>query len=224
MGLENQETYYHRVNPHLVAALEGLTDERVLEIGCAAGDLGACIKEDSSVHWTGVEIVPQAAKKAAAKLNEVHVAHIENDEIPLSPHSYDLLVLGDVLEHLQDPWATLKKLTQWLRPSARVICSLPNMNHWSIFAELLSGHFRYRDDGILDRTHLRFFTLRESLALLEGANLHVERVESIEVEDPNMNRVVSQLSSLRNILAIDNKEFEREARTYQWLFHARWQG
>jgi len=214
------ENYYEQVNPHLIAGLQDTANQRVLEIGCASGQLGAAIKRLHPVHWTGVEITSEAYVKAKEAIDVVYLANIETDTLELEPGSFDRLVLGDVLEHLRDPWAVLKQLCDYLKPGGRVICSIPNINHWSILASLLGGSFTYQDQGILDRTHLRFFTLRESVAMFEQAGLIIDRVESIEVEDEQMKKVVGQFNSLRVILGIDNSNFEKEARTFQWLFHA----
>ena len=214
------ENYYEQLNPHLVASLQDAANERILEIGCASGQLGAAIKKEHPVHWTGVEITAEAYEKAKQVLDAAYLADIENDTLDLESGSFDRLVLGDVLEHLRDPWTALAKLITYLRPGGRIICSLPNINHWSILAGLLGGDFTYQDQGILDRTHLRFFTLKESLKMFEGANLKVDRVESIEVEAEPMQMVVRQFNSLRNILGIKYPNFEQEARTYQWLIHA----
>ncbi|MBT6176643.1 MAG: class I SAM-dependent methyltransferase [Deltaproteobacteria bacterium] len=214
------EDYYERVNPHLLAALTDLENKKVLEIGCAAGQLGAAIKQNTQVHWTGVEITEDAHSKASKVLDLALLANIETDSLDLPSQSFDKLVLGDVLEHLRDPWASLNQLREYLKPGGQVICSLPNINHWTVLADLLAGQFTYEDHGILDRTHPRFFTLKEAIALFEEAGFVLERVESIEVEHPQMKRVVGQFNSLRNILGIDHANFEREARTYQWLIHA----
>ena len=214
------ENYFEQLNPHLVASLQDTADERVLEIGCASGQLGAAIKALHPVHWTGVEIAQPAFEKAREVLDLAICADIETDSLELKPGSYDRLVLGDVLEHLRDPWKALTQLSTYLKPKGRVICSLPNINHWTILVELMRGHFTYQDQGILDRTHLRFFTIKEALQMLEQSGLRIDRVESIEVESEDMTRVVNQFNSLRGVLGIQNPNFEREAQTYQWLIHA----
>lgn len=215
------EGYYEQVNPHLLAGLQDVENQKILEIGCAAGQLGAAVKQRAQVHWTGVEITQEAHLKAAQVLDLALLADIETDSLDLPAQSFDRLVLGDVLEHLRDPWTTLSRLAEYLKPGGQVLCSLPNINHWTVLANLLAGQFTYEDQGILDRTHLRFFTLKESITLFEGAGFTLERVESIEVEHPQMKRVVGQFNSLRNILGIEHSNFEREARTFQWLIHAK---
>ena len=215
------ENYYEQINPHLLAGLQDTANQRVLEIGCASGQLGAAVKEQHPVHWTGIGLTSEAYNKAKKVLDVAHLANIETDTLDLERHSFDRLVLGDVLEHLRDPWSVLEQLKSYLKPEARVICSLPNINHWSILTGLLAGDFTYQDQGILDRTHLRFFTLKEGVAMFQKTGFQVDRVESIEVEHEQMQSVVRQFNSLRNILGIQYKNFEQEARTYQWLIHAR---
>ena len=92
--------------------------------------------------------------------------------------SVDALVFGDVLEHLRDPWATLQSLSGLLRDGGALVACIPNISHWSIVAGLLAGRFDYAEEGLLDRTHLRFFTLRSILDLVRRAGLTPVRVRA----------------------------------------------
>ena len=93
------------------------------------------------------------------------------------PH-YDVVLFGDTLEHLPDPGAVLARLRSRLKPGGALVVSLPNVANWAIRLSLLAGRFRYTDRGILDRTHLRFFTRRTLIELLEGAGFRVVAVEA----------------------------------------------
>ena len=141
---------------------------RVLEIGCASGALTEHIQA-MGCAVVGVERDPAAAEKARSFCEDVLVGDIEVLPLDLEPTSFDFLLLLNVLEHLVDPPATLRRLLPLLRPTGRAVVALPNVAHWSVRLRLLFGRFDYEDSGILDRTHLRWFTFDTARAMLEQA-------------------------------------------------------
>lgn len=167
------ELYYAGVNDHILALLPE-DARRLLDVGCAAGNLGAAIKQTrpgAVVH--GVETEESAAKRARERLDRVFQADL-NEAVPELDGPYDCITCSDVLEHLIDPWTTLRHLVDQLAPDGRVIASIPNVRHYKVLRELaLRGTFRYRESGILDATHLRFFTLTEMKRLFDSAGLRV---------------------------------------------------
>ncbi len=132
--------------------------DRVLDVGCSAGATGAELKRVRGVHVTGVELDGPSAQAAADVLDEVRCgeAVAELSRLADEGREFDLVVCGDVLEHLADPWAALK-LIRKLVPAGWVIVSLPNVAHISTFAALARQRWPYRTRGIHDRTHLRYF-------------------------------------------------------------------
>ena len=140
----------------------------VLDVGCGSGLNGAAAKRRGA-HVTGVEIEPAAAAQARTRLDTVHTGDLFT--APLE--SYDLILLADVLEHLVDPAAALRHLLPHLDDGGHVIASLPNVAAWTNRLSLLAGRWDYQPSGILDETHLRFFTLRSAVRLLEEAGLEV---------------------------------------------------
>jgi 2-polyprenyl-3-methyl-5-hydroxy-6-metoxy-1,4-benzoquinol methylase len=162
--------YYSRVNPDLLALIP--PDCRVvLEIGCGAGALCEAYRRvNPGVIWWGVEMNSEAAHKARkTPLDFISRNHIEDESGCYGCNSIrewgtcrdaDCLVLGDILEHLEDPWTILKELVEArLKPGAQVLASIPNVQHFSIIYRLLRGEWEYVDEGLMDRTHLRWFTL-----------------------------------------------------------------
>lgn len=145
----------------------------VLDLGCASGGLLAALAGDAG-RRVGVEIDPVAAAAAAEHADAVHTGSVESVE--LGAERFDVIVLGDVLEHVADPGAVLRRTASWSAPGGRLVISLPNVAHWSVRLSLLAGRWDYADSGILDDTHLRFFTWRSGAALVESAGLRlVER-------------------------------------------------
>ena len=149
----------------LIIELLGL-DKRVLDVGCATGNL-AEVLAGRGCRVTGIEIDPEAARQAEKPCERVIVGDVENLDLgaELDEADFDVIVFGDVLEHLKDPLQTLRRVKPFLQTEGYVIASIPNIAHGSVRLALMQGRFRYRSLGLLDDTHLRFFT-RETVEQL----------------------------------------------------------
>jgi GT2 family glycosyltransferase/2-polyprenyl-3-methyl-5-hydroxy-6-metoxy-1,4-benzoquinol methylase len=157
---------------------------KVLEIGCAGGATGRSLKEKIAVSsYVGVELSQEAAEMARQHLDKVIVADIERTDLQndhgLKHGEFDLLIALDVLEHLYDPWDALKELANFVRPCGHIVVSIPNVQNISVLQELIKGKWHYEDAGILDATHLRFFTLEESEKLIGGAGLTIKTIDKV---------------------------------------------
>jgi methionine biosynthesis protein MetW len=152
-------------------------DSRVLELGCATGYLSGYMTSELGCRVTGLEYDAGAAAVAAARAAEAHAVDLDAPDA-LAPAAgsapYDVLLAAAVLEHLKYPERLLQHARDLLRPGARVIVSLPNIAHWQIRLKLLAGRFDYADYGIMDRTHLHFYTPATGRALVEGAGYTVD--------------------------------------------------
>lgn len=169
--------YYDRPRPDLVRAIPP-DAARVLDIGCAAGWLGHTLRQSRpGLVVAGVERDAEAAHLARARLDRVENLDVERGPLPFEAGEFDGIVYGDVLEHLVDPWTTLRGHLRALQPRW-VVISLPNVRHVGLVLKLaLFGRFEYTTEGILDATHLRFFTLREIQRWFAAEQLRVERLE-----------------------------------------------
>jgi 2-polyprenyl-3-methyl-5-hydroxy-6-metoxy-1,4-benzoquinol methylase len=146
---------------------------RILECGCATGFLSRHLVERGCTV-TGVEVDADAAGKARQWCKNVVVADLNRQDWAEGlARDYDTILFGDVLEHLMDPESVLRKASELLAPGGRVIICLPNIAHWTIRASLLMGRFEYTPTGILDVTHLRFFTPKTARKLIEEAGYQV---------------------------------------------------
>lgn len=133
----------------------------VLEVGCASGGILRHFADRGVGRLTGVEYVESVAERARRGCPTANVITGDVDAIPDAElgGGYDLIVASFVLEHVTDPWRTLGRLAKLLRPGGQVVGSLPNVRHLSVTIPLLfAGRWEYVDDGIMDRTHYRFFT------------------------------------------------------------------
>jgi 2-polyprenyl-3-methyl-5-hydroxy-6-metoxy-1,4-benzoquinol methylase len=149
----------------LIIELLGL-DKQVLDVGCATGNL-AEVLAGRGCRVTGIEIDPEAARQAEKHCERVIVGDVESLDLgaELDEADFDVIVFGDVLEHLKDPLQTLRRFKPFLQTEGYVIASIPNIAHGSVRLALMQGRFRYRSLGLLDDTHLRFFT-RETVEQL----------------------------------------------------------
>lgn len=146
----------------------------VLDVGCGPGQNGA-VARARGARVTGLERDPHLAGIARTRLDEVLEVDITTDAAvaAIGERRFDTLVFADVLEHLVDPLATLRRFTPLLEDGGHVIVSLPNVAAWPVRLRMLRGDFRYEKSGILDETHLRFFTRESAVRLVEDAGLEV---------------------------------------------------
>src|SRR5579863_692921 len=143
----------------------------ILDVGAASGYLGKIWKR-SGHYVAGIDCDAATAEKAREYYDVFQVADIEN--FTFSYHrEFDYIVFADVLEHLRDPAAVLRRCIPALKDSGKIIISVPNIANWIIRLSLLCGKFDYMDRGILDRTHLRFFTLRSLKQLMDQVSCEV---------------------------------------------------
>ena len=132
----------------------------VLDVGCSTGNTGVMLKDRHLCDFvTGIELFEETAKVAKTRLDVVIVGPVEAALNQIADHSQDCILCLDVLEHLVDPWSVIKALGNKLKTDGIIICSIPNVRHVSVLFNLIFlGRWQYTDSGILDRTHLRFFT------------------------------------------------------------------
>lgn len=150
--------------------------ESALEIGCGEGNTLLWLQHSGLVKsCRGLEILPDVASRGKAAGLDIVVADIEKEGIPFNDQ-YDLVLCLDVLEHLHDPWSTMKVIADSIKPGGYFIASIPNISHFSILTDLIfRDQWAYSEAGILDKTHLRFFTRRTTQALLTEAGLEIIR-------------------------------------------------
>jgi len=175
---EKSTRYFALARTEIAPLLPDCTD-RVFEIGCGAGATISWLRSIRPVRYAaGIELVPQAARQAEQSLDAVIIGNIEVSELPFAAGSFDMILALDVLEHLVDPWAVVRRLHRLLAPNGVIIASIPNVSHYSVAMPLLiRGRWSYVDEGLLDRTHLRFFTQRTAVELMSCSGLMVDKID-----------------------------------------------
>ena len=191
---------------------------RVLEFGCATGYMSEVLKNELGCTVTGIEISPEAAELAEQHTERVIVGDAEKIDYAaeLAGEEFDVVLFADVLEHLKQPGDVLRRVRPFVAENGSVIASIPNVAHGSVRLALLGGEFRYRDWGLLDETHLRFFTRASIQDLFEETGYVVthwtrQRLDlgETEISVPNVPDAV------REWLASDP-----ETTTYQFVLRA----
>lgn len=169
--------YYAKARIGILPLLPAHAD-RILEIGCAEGATLRWVRDRLKSSWIGgVELFEDAAGKARTRIDWVAQGDIEKMDLPFEEASMDLILCLDVLEHLWDPWSVVTRLSGLLKPGGALVISIPNVLHHSVMVPLiLRGRFDYRDEGVLDKTHIRFFTKATAVELAESGGLSVDMV------------------------------------------------
>ena len=200
----------HRAHAKLVAAVG--TQKRVLEIGCSSGYLAKPLRERGNTI-VGVELDAEAAREAEQWCEQVIVGDLEATSLPLEAASFDVVLCGDVVEHLRDPAGALARLRPLLKPDGTLVLSTPNIANWSMRLSLLAGRWRYTERGFLDRTHVHLFTRATLVEAVQSAGYRVERVDftvPVPGDSDSLDAVGYALGRLRPTLF-----------AYQWLLVAR---
>src|SRR5262245_44768372 len=158
--------------------------KRVLELGCATGYMSQVLVEHLGCRVTGVERDPDAAEEARKACTRVVAGDAETVDLTaeLGGDPFDVALCADFLEHLRDPVALLRTVRSLLAPGGYVVASIPNVAHAAVLAELLQGRFPYRPTGLLDESHLRFFTRDSVYDCFERAGFVVSHLERVLVE------------------------------------------
>jgi 2-polyprenyl-3-methyl-5-hydroxy-6-metoxy-1,4-benzoquinol methylase len=164
-------------------------DRNVLELGCATGYTTRLLTQHLNCTVTGVEVIPEAAERARPYCQQLLIGDVEAaDVLDQLTGPYDVILAGDVLEHLHYPDRVLKRLRSTLRAGGCWVISVPNIAHWSVRKELLMGRFNFTERGIMDATHLRWFTRRTLVDLLQKSGYRVQKLSGVYTL-PQQNRL-----------------------------------
>jgi 2-polyprenyl-3-methyl-5-hydroxy-6-metoxy-1,4-benzoquinol methylase len=177
---EKADSYFEGGRQDIVAMLAPNPEQAILELGCGAGGTARAARAANKAgRYIGIELMADAAKLAADAVDQVLVGDIESLDLEPLAGQFDVLIVSEVLEHLVDPWTTVRRLTGCLKPGAAIFASSPNVAHWHVLKNLFLGRFDYSEIGVMDRTHLRWFTPHSYRAMFEAAGVEVRSVQPI---------------------------------------------
>src|SRR5262249_41065250 len=186
---------------------------RVVDVGWGGGNLGEELRLRQGCHVYGIECHADAAAEASKRLYKVWHATVEETLPQIDADFFDCVVLGDILEHLTDPWSVLKQLRCKLITGGSVVASIPNVGHWTIVTGLLRGEWNYEGFGILDRTHLRFFTLQSIKELFWNTGFRIVDLQTNRKEGNPFEPLTKELAEAG---IIREPELDR-TNVYQYL-------
>ncbi len=168
--------YFDNERPE-VARLVDESRKTVLDVGCGTGRMGALLLAAvSNRRVYGIELDEQAAEQARLVLTDVQCGDVRTMELPYDEGLFDCMIFADVLEHVDHPEEVLRRLKPYLSPNGIIVCSIPNMRHYTVILRLLLHGWEYADFGHFDRTHLRFFSLRSMKELVTSAGFEIVEI------------------------------------------------
>ncbi len=222
--LEEIPTYYRYIRPEIINVIPA-NAINILDVGCAAGITGKLLKEQNPRRKVvGIEINEEAFYYANQYLDLAFNTNIESESFdpPFQAGEFDAIIFADVLEHLQNPWAIAKHYATFLKPGGVMVASIPNIRHLPTLTKVLEqGIWQYEEVGILDRTHLRFFTKTTFLELLQQANISCQSITYLGGEAlykmpfPENNRMIKQ--GQLALINVSDRDFY-ELCAYQFVF------
>ncbi len=172
----------------------------ILDVGCGTGATTAYLKQLFNAEYSaGVEVNHKAAVKARENLDRVYEQSIESHDLQLPENTFDLILFLDVIEHLYDPWTVLTHVKRSCSQNGMIVLSIPNIQHWRAVLKIALNRWEYTEAGILDRTHIRFFTLHTIRDMVSRSGLKIKRLHyCMGPETRFLNGIT--LSLFRNIL------------------------
>jgi SAM-dependent methyltransferase len=172
--LDPKSHYYTRVKVQMFPLIQ-TGPNVVMDVGCGAGHMGAALLScGKATRLIGIELFRPAAVEAKKTYEDVHIGDIEELKVEWQNY-FDYVICGDILEHLRDPKAVVARLFDWLKPGGHILVCVPNIRNYNILLDLfLYGSWEYQPAGILDQTHLRFFTKSSCRKLLTEVGFGVD--------------------------------------------------
>ena len=196
---------------------------QIVEVGCSGGGLAREVrKANPDCSYVGIELVPEYADVAGRHCTRVLVADIERmpDSTFESLLPTDCWVFADVLEHLYDPWAVLRRIRASAGPPTTIVACIPNAQHWSVQARLNCGVFRYEERGLMDRTHIRWFTRKTVEELFADSGLRIASISSRTLDEPHREAALAGIAAMANAIGADIDQAINDAIPLQWIVQA----
>ena len=217
------QTPAHEQHNPLLLQLMPAHARRVVEVGCSSGALAREYKKvNAACHYIGVDVMPQYLPLAQRYCDSVIELNIERAEEAFLRESLaaDCWVFGDVLEHLIDPWALLAKIRAVIPTDGCIVACIPNAQHWSVQARLSCGVFRYEEMGLLDRSHLRWFTRTTIIEMFQQAKFRVAGGIPKIINDPMQDKVIPAIKLLASSLGADPEVAAQDSLVFQYVIRA----
>jgi SAM-dependent methyltransferase len=218
-----EQTPIHELhNPDLLRFIP-ISSRRLIEVGCSSGALAREFKKLApEASYLGIEIDANYAELAKRFCDDVTVLNIENADVDFwRDHAdRDCWIFGDTLEHLQNPWHILRRIYEILPAGGAVVACIPNAQHWSLQARLSIGDFRYESSGLMDKTHLRWFTRQTILEMFSQAGFVIEDGMPRIFDEPQREIFLPIIGEMAKLAGADPQVAISDALPLQYVIRA----
>jgi 2-polyprenyl-3-methyl-5-hydroxy-6-metoxy-1,4-benzoquinol methylase len=197
--------------------------KRVVDVGCSNGSLAKAYRSiNPTCEYIGIEIDTHYADLAKGACSRVICANIEtiSDDQFTSFFPSDVWIFGDSLEHLYDPWAVLKRLREHLTSNACVVACVPNAQHWSMQVYINAGLFRYADNGLYDRTHIRWFSRVTLSELFTSCGYKTVDGYARVFDEPDREKYLPSIMNMAQASGINVERAVNDSKPQQWIVKA----
>jgi SAM-dependent methyltransferase len=215
------QTPAHSIVNRDLLALMPTTARRVVEVGCMHGALaGEFRRLNPAVHFTGIDIDPAYAAVAAQTCDRALPGDIECFDADALDALFpsDCWVFGDCLEHLRDPWRIVREVRQRIAADGCLVACVPNAQHWSVQMRLATGQFRYQDSGLMDRTHVRWFTRVTLIELFTQAGWRIDAALARRLPQAAPPALMDGIRAIALAGGADAQQAAEDATVFQYLF------
>lgn len=222
-GSTMEQTPAHDLFNHTILSMLPPGLSKVVEVGCMRGSLAReYLKTNPQCRWVGIDIDADNARIARSVCSEVHCMDIEEmSDVGMDTlGSVDAWVFGDTLEHLRDPWRMLRRIRERLPASGMIIACIPNAQHWSFQKCLSAGLFRYEDEGLFDRTHLRFFTRITIFEMFQTTGYRIDSAVTRTLNAPGSEQYIPHIRAMAAASGVNPDQAEADAMPFQYVVKA----
>lgn len=217
-----QTPVHENHNPDLLKSIP-IEAKRIIEIGCSSGALAREFKKISpNCHYSGVEIDAEYAELAKRYCDDVFNLNIDHvdEKFWHTNKEKDCWIFGDTLEHLVDPWEVLKNIRSVIPENGFVLACIPNVQHWSVQVRLNVGHFKYQPAGLLDKTHLRWFTRITIIEMFAESGFGIQMGFPRIFNEPEREKYLEQIGKLAEISGANPVDAINDALPLQYVIRA----
>lgn len=224
-AMEIKQTPAHDLhNDTILQLLTQHEPHKVVEVGCMRGSLATKYREiHPDSEWTGIDIDADNVRAASGACTSAILGDVET----MDPDRLrnlglaDAWVFGDVLEHLRDPWSVLRRVREQLTDDGVVIACIPNSQHWYFQARVNAGLMQYEDDGLFDRTHLRFFSRLTMIELFQSTGYELTAIYARQFAFPGQEKYMPSIRAMAQASGADPDQAERDASAFQYVLIAK---
>ena len=204
-----------------------LNAKKIIEIGTGSGALARqVILNNPNVKYIGVEIFDSYYEVSSKICSKMYLEDMEiaSGELMREFIDADVVILADVLEHFKNPWRVLSRIKEWASENLMLISCIPNIQHWSVQMDVLAGNFNYQETGLLDKTHLRFFTRKSIIEMFDSTGYNIIDIKPRIFDFPGQNESLQRIKFHAEESGFDANEAVLDSAAFQYVVVSRIRG